>query len=232
MVKVEDAIVAKLESHGHRFEILVDPESTDRIKAGEIDIDKDLAIDQIFKDARKGEKAGDETIKEVFNSNDVAVVAAEIVKRGEIHLTTDQRREMLERKRKQIVEIIVREAMNPQTNAPHPPARIVQAMEEAKVHVDPFKSANDQVQDVLKALKPLIPIRFERVKLAVKLSGDAYGRLYGELAKGGYIVREEWDRSGSWIGLIEVPAGLKGDILDLISRKGRDQAEVKILKNV
>lgn len=232
MVKVEDAIVAKLESHGHRFEILVDPDATDRIKNGSIDLDHDLAIEQVFKDARRGEKAGDDTIMEVFGTTEISEVAIEIVKKGEIHLTTDQRREMLERKRKQIVEIIVREGMNPQTNSPHPPTRIIQAMEEAKVHVDPFKSANEQVQGVLKALKPLIPIRFERVKLAVKLTGDAYGRLYGEFAKGGFIVREEWDRSGSWIGLLEVPAGMRGDVLDLISRKGKEQAEVKILKSV
>lgn len=232
MVKVEDAIVAKLESHGHKFELLVDPEATDRIKEGNIDLDNDLAIEQVFKDARKGEKAGDETLKEVFGTTELSTVAVEIVKRGEIHLTTDQRREMLERRKKQIVEIIVREAMNPQTKAPHPPARIIQAMEEAKVHIDPFKSANDQIQTVLKALRPLIPIRFERVKLAVKLTGDAYGRLYGDFSRGGYIAKEEWNKSGAWIGLLEIPAGMKGDILDLISRKGKEQAEVKILKSL
>ena len=232
MVKVEDAIVAKLESHGHRFEILVDPEATDRIKEGKIDIDTDLAIEQVFKDSRKGEKAGEETLKEVFGTTDISTVAVEIVKRGEIHLTTDQRREMLEKRKKQIIEMISRESINPQMNAPHPPLRIQQAIEEAKVHIDPFKSANEQLPVVLKAIKPLIPIRMERLKLAVKLVGDSYGRLYGDLARGGYIKKEEWDRSGAWIGLLEIPAGMKGDILDLISRKGKDMAEVKILKSI
>ena len=232
MVKVEDAIVAKLESHGHRFEILVDPEATDRIKEGKIDIDTDLAIEQVFKDSRKGEKAGEETLKEVFGTTDISTVAVEIVKRGEIHLTTDQRREMLEKRKKQIIEMISRESINPQMNAPHPPLRIQQAIEEAKVHIDPFKSANEQLPAVLKAIKPLIPIRMERLKLAVKLVGDSYGRLYGDLARGGYIKKEEWDRSGAWIGLLEIPAGMKGDILDLISRKGKDMAEVKILKSI
>ena len=232
MVKVEDAIVAKLESHGHRFEILVDPEATDRIKEGKIDIDSDLAIEQVFKDSRKGEKAGEETLKEVFGTTDISTVAVEIVKRGEIHLTTDQRREMLEKRKKQIIEMISRESINLQMNAPHPPLRIQQAIEEAKVHIDPFKSANEQLPAVLKAIKPLIPIRMERLKLAVKLVGDSYGRLYGDLARGGYIKKEEWDRSGAWIGLLEIPAGMKGDILDLISRKGKDMAEVKILKSI
>lgn len=231
MVRVEDSIVARLESHGHKFEILVDPDSTDRIRAGKIDIENDLALEQIFKDARKGEKIGEDAVKEVFGTTDIAAVATEIVKKGQIQLTTDQRRAMYEKRRKQIVEIISRESINPQTNTPHPPARISQAMEDAKIHVDPFKTANEQLEGVLKALRPIIPIRFEKTKMAVKLVGDAYGRIYGDLAKSGYIIKEEWGNDGSWIGMLEVPSGMQGEIMDSITRKARDGAEIKILKN-
>ncbi len=231
MVKVEDAIVARLESHGHKFEILIDPDATERIISGDFDMDADLAIDQVFKDAKKGDKAGEETIKEVFQTTDIKTVAQEIVKKGQIQLTTDQRREMLEKRRRQIVDIISRESINPQTNAPNPPARIEQAMEEAKVHVDPFKSAEDQLQAVLKLIKPLIPIRFEKARIAVKLTGDAYGRIYGELVKSGYITKEEWGKDGSWMGLLEIPAGIRTDYMDTLSRKGKDQIEIKILKS-
>lgn len=231
MVRVEDSIVARLESHGHKFEILVDPDSTERIRSGKIDIENDLAMEQIFKDARKGEKIGDDAIKEVFGTTNISEVATEIVKKGQIQLTTDQRRAMYEKRRKQIIEIISRESINPQTNTPHPPARISQAMEDAKVHVDPFKSANDQIDGVLKALRPLLPIRFEKTKLAVKLVGDAYGRIYGDLARGGYIIKEEWGNDGSWIGLLEVPSGIQGEIMDSITRKAKDGAEIKVIKD-
>ncbi|MFG1519303.1 MAG: ribosome assembly factor SBDS [Thermoplasmataceae archaeon] len=231
MVKVEDSIVARLESHGHKFEILVDPDATDKIKAGEIDIDKDLAIDQVFKDAKKGDKAGEDLLKEVFKTTDIAEIAIEIVKKGQIQLTTEQRREMLEKRKKQIVDRISRESMNPQTNSPNPPSRIIQAMEEAKVHVDPFKSADEQLQTVLKAIKPLIPIRFEKAKIAVKLTGDAYGKVYGDLVRGGFITREEWGKDGSWMGVLEVPAGIKGEIIDMLNHKARDNVEIKLLKS-
>ena len=231
MVKVEDSIVARLESHGHKFEILVDPDSTDRIKSGEIDIDKDLAIDEVFKDARKGDKAGEDVLKEVFKTTDISEIATEIVKKGQIQLTTEQRREMLEKRKKQIVDKISRESMNPQTNSPNPPARIIQAMEEAKVHIDPFKSADDQLQMVLKAIKPLIPIRFEKAKIAVKLTGDAYGKVYGDLVRGGYIIKEEWGKDGSCMGVLEVPAGIKGEIIDMLNHKAHDNVEIKLLKS-
>lgn len=230
MVRVEDAVVARLEVAGHKFEILVDPDSTDRIREGKISVDDDLALDQVFKDAKKGEKAGDELIREVFKSDDIAEIATQIVKRGQIQLTTDQRRQMYEKKRKQIVDIISRESINPQTNAPHPPARISQAMEDAKVHVDPFKTADEQVEMVLKALRPLLPIRFEKSRLAVRLVGDSYGKVYGDLARGGYITKEEWGKDGSWMAILEVPSGLRTDIIDMISRKAGSGADIKILK--
>ncbi len=230
MVKVEDAIVARLESHAYRFEILVDPHAIEKIKKGQIDIENDLAMPEIYKDVRKGEKASEESLKEAFKTVNIAQIAIEIVRKGQIQLTTEQRREMYDERRKQIINIIAREGINPQTNTPHTPYRISQAMDEAKVHVDPFKSAEDQVQSVLKAIMPLIPIRFEKARLAVRLVGDAYGRIYGELSRSGYIVKEEWGKDGSWMGVLEVPAGLQGDIIESISRKGGDKVQIKVLK--
>lgn len=230
MVQLEDAIVARLESHGHRFEILVDPEATDRIREGKIDLSTDLALDEIYKDSKKGDKAGEESLKEVFKTTDVSQIAIEIIKKGQIQLTTEQRHQMLERKRKQIIEIISRESINPQTNAPHPPARIAQAIEDAKIHIDPFKSAGDQIQAVLKAIKPILPIRFEKTKLAVKLTGDAYGKIYGDIVRMGYLTKEEWNKSGAWVGLLEVPAGMAGEIMSSLGRKGKDNIEIRIVK--
>ena len=230
MVKVEDAIVARLESHGHKFEILIDPDSADRIRAGQLDIDRDLAIDQVFKDARKGEKIGNDTLMEVFKTTDLREVVFAIVKKGQIQLTTEQRREMLDRKTKQIINIISRESVNPQTNLPNPPIRIAQAMEEAKVHIDPFKSVEEQMQVVLKAIRPLIPIKMEKTKIAVKLKGDAYGKLYGEITKSGYLQKEDWGGDGSWIGVLEVPSGVMGEYIEHLSNRARENIEVKILK--
>lgn len=230
MVRVEDAIVARLESHGHKFEIFVDPDATERIKEGNLDLANDVALDEIYKDARKGDKAGEDSLKEVFKTTDINQIIIEIIRKGQIQLTTEQRHQMTERKRKQVIETIARESINPQTNAPHPPNRISQAIDEAKVHIDPFKGVGEQVQSVLKAIKPLIPIRMEKTKLAVKLTGDAYGKVYGEIARGGYLVREEWAKDGSWIGLLEVPAGMAGEIMGALSRRGQDNIEIKVVK--
>jgi ribosome maturation protein SDO1 len=230
MVSLEDAIVARLESHGHKFEVLIDPDAVDRIKEGKIDIENDIASEDVFKDARKGDKIGDEPIKEVFGTTDIEKIVTEIVLKGQIQLTTEQRHKLQEKKKRIIIDTISREGINPQTNAPNPPNRIENAMEEAKIHIDPFKSVNDQVQLVLKAIRPIIPIRMEKAKLAIKVKADAYGKLYGDIIRNGTLTKEEWAPDGSWIGVIEVPAGISGEIISHLSKKAKDEIEIKLLK--
>lgn len=231
MVKVEDALVARYETRGHRFEILVDQKLVDLIKSGkDANVEQYLAVDVIFKDSSKGDKASDEVVKEVFGTNDLETVVKEIIKKGQVQLTTEQRRKMLEEKKRQIIEIISRESMNPQTGAPHPPQRIEKAMEEAKVRVDPFKSAEEQIQDVLKAIRVLLPIKFEHVKMQIKVSGEDYGKVYSELTKLGQIHKEEWGNDGSYTALIEIPAGIQDELYDFVNKKTKGNADIKLLK--
>lgn len=231
MVDLEEAIVARYEAHGESFEILIDPKAVQKMKDGkEVDLLEHMVIDTIFRNARKGTRAPEDKIREVFGTTDPIEVARAIILKGEVQLTTEQRRVMQENKRKRIIEYIARNAMNPQTGAPHPPARIEAAMEEAKVHIDPFKPVEVQVPAVMEALRPLIPIRFDKVRIAVKVSGENYGRCYEDFKHFGKITREEWQKDGSWIGVIEMPAGLQTEFLERISNKTHGEAETRILK--
>ncbi len=231
MVDVEEAIVARYESHGESFEILIDPKAVQKMKDGkETDLLEHMVIDTIFKNAKKGTRAPEDKMKEVFGTTDPMEIAKVIILKGEVQLTTEQRKIMQENKRKRIVEYIAKNAMNPQTGAPHPPARIETAMEEARVHVDPFKPVEAQVPAVMDALRPLIPIRFDKVRIAVKVSGEDYGRCYEDFKHFGKITKEEWQKDGSWIGVIEMPAGMQTEFLEKISNRTHGEAETKILK--
>ena len=196
----------------------------------DVDLLRELAIDEIFKDAHKGSKASEEKMTAFFGTAEPLAVAKQIIQRGEIQLTTDQRRQMLEAKRKQIVQYIAANAINPQTGAPHPPQRIENAMEEAKVHIDPFKPVEEQVKDVLDALRPLLPIRFEKVRIAVKLSAEDSAKAYGDIKGYGTILKEEWSPTGAWLGVVEMPAGLQTDFLERLNAKTRGNVETRVLK--
>jgi len=223
-------VTARFEHGESHFEVLIDPYVAQKLKNGEeVDLERALAIDEVFKDAKKGDRASEETVKKVFGTNDILVVAKRIVMEGEIQLTTDQRRKMTEEKRKQIVTYIARNAINPLAKAPHPPQRIENAMEEARVHVDPFKSVERQVKDVLDAIKVLIPIRIEKATLAVKLSAEQYGRVYRDITEFGQIKKEEWTGGGDWIGLVELPAGMQGEFLDRLGKKTHGDVQTRLV---
>jgi ribosome maturation protein SDO1 len=231
MVTLEDAVIARLEYYGERFEVLVDPDLASDFKRGKpINIDEILAVEEVFKDAKKGDKASEEAMMKAFQTADTLEAAATIIQKGSVQLTAQQRRDMQEEKRRSIVAKISREAINPQTKLPHPARRIEIAMEEAKIHVDPFKSVDEQVNTVLKAIRTKIPIRFEKVRVAIRIPGEATGKVYGVIPEYGETKKEEWQQDGSWIAVVEIPGGLQESFYQKLNEITHGQVETKLMK--
>ena len=231
MVTLEEAVIARYVKAGSHFEVLVDPESALSFREGAIEV-LDLSIDEVFKDAKKGDHASSENLLKVFETDDPVAIAEIIVKKGDIQLTTEQRRKMTQEKRKQVINTIAQNAINPQTKTPHPPTRIELAMDEARVHIDPFKSVEEQVTLVLKALKPLLPIRLEKIQIAVKIPPEHAASIYRELHSVGTILKEDWLKDGSWAGVFEIPAGMQSDFLGLLNKKTQGNLITKIVENL
>ena len=228
---LNNVVIARLDTHGESFEVLIEPEAIQEIKDGkEIDIMSKMPEEIIFKDAKKGERAPQDNMINIFGTEDLAEIAREIILQGKVQLTTEQRRKMEEDKRKQIIAMITREAINPQTGTPHPPQRIEIAMNEAKVHIDPFKSVDAQMGTIVDALRPLLPIKIEKMKIAIKLSGEDYGRCYGEIKTFGEIEKEEWQSDGSWVGIVNISAGLQMEFFEKINERTKGNVETKIIK--
>ena len=230
MVSLDESIIARLESHGERFEVLIDTKVFKMLKEGQdVDLSEHMAVEEIFSNASKGTRPTEASLIEVFGTTDTLDVARAIIFKGDVQLTAEQRREMQESKRRRIIAEIARNSINPQTKSPHPPARIEAAMEEAGVHVDPFKPVDAQVKTTLDKLRPLIPIRFETSRVAVRLKGEDYGRCYEDLVHYGKITREEWQENGAWIGVMEIPAGVRDEMLSKLKDRTRGNAQLKLL---
>lgn len=231
MVNLDDAVTARLKTHGATFEVLVDPDGALAFRRGEpIKIEDVLAAEDVFENASRGDRSAEDDLIRAFETTDPLVIAGKIIKKGEISLTADQRKRFTEAKRLQVIELISRNAINPQTKTPHPPARIEQAMTEAKVHIDPTKSTEDLVAMVMKAIRPIIPIRFEEVEVAVKIPASYAPKAYGEISSFGKLTREAWQNDGSWIGVVRIPAGMQTEFYSLINRLTRGDAETKLLR--
>ncbi len=231
MVSLDDAVIARLKKGEEHFEILVDPyAAADLIDGKEIDIIQNLAIDAIFKDSKNGKHATEESLKDKFGTDDIAEIAKQIILSGTIQLTTEQRNKMQENKKNRIIETIARNAMDPQTKAPHPRKRIELAMEEAKVHIDPFKPVSEQVKTIIDVLRPLMPISMDHVRISVKIPAEHIGKAYGVVRNYGTLEREDWQSDGSWIGIIKLPAGMQTDFYDKLNDVTKGNISTKILK--
>jgi len=227
---LKNNVIARFESHGERFEIIVSPNAIERIReGGPLEMD-DLASEIIFSDAKKGNKAPEDKMEEVFNTLSTEEIAKTIIIKGDVQLTTEQRHKMQKNKRNRIIEIIKRNAMDPQTKAPHPRQRIELAMEQAGIHVDPFKPVREQVKTIVESLRPIMPISMEQIRISVKIPAEFIGRAYGVARNFGALEREDWQSDGSWVGIVRISAGMQTDFYDKLNDVTKGNVSTKILK--
>ncbi len=205
--------------------------SLEDIKDAEIYLHNIFETLEVFEDVKKGERTDEESLQETFGTIDENEIAAYFLIRGEFNWTQEQRAEWSEKKRKKIITILARNCINPQSKKPHPPKRIEKAMEEARVNVDLNRTAEEQVEDVLKQIQVVIPIRMESLKMAVKVPAKYAAKAYNVVAQIAQIKESEWQNDGSWIGVVSLPAGLQMELLDGLNSLTHGRVQTKLLQN-
>lgn len=223
--------IARITHDGEHFEILTKPERALSYRLGKTtSVSEVLVSDTIFTDAGKGLKASKEKLQEVFGTTDSLKIAGVILKKGTLQLTTEQRKQLVEEKRRQIVSFISRECIDPKTNLPHPPLRIEQAMKQIRLSIDPSKGVEEQTKEIIKLLRPIIPLKMEKISVAVHIPPEHSSKVYGTVKGFGTIKRDQWQADGSWSAIVEMSAGLYGPFLDKLGKMTRGNLEAKMVK--
>ena len=221
----------KLSIAGDHFEILVNPDSALSFKQGRnVEPSAVIAVDEVYSDSRKGLRASSEKLKQHFGTDDHARAALEVLRRGELNLTQDQRKKLTDEKRKAIVAAISKNFVDPRTLVPHPPTRIEQAMQEARISVDPFQDPNEQMKGVVDALRTILPLKSEKIKLQVKVAAQYTGQAIGVLKSFGEILKEDWLADGTLSAIVEIPAGGQPGLLDRLGSTTKGAAQVAVVK--
>ena len=221
--------VARMTVNNEHFEILVKPEKALQYRMGKTtSVREVLAGEIVFSDANKGTKPPQESIQKAFGTIDALKVAETILTKGTLQLTTEQRRKMVEDKRKQIIDFISRQSVDPKTNLPHPPTRIENAMEQIRYSIDPFKPIEEQAKEIIKALRIILPLKMEQITLGVTIPATYSVKAYGAIKGFGTIKHEEWRADGSWYGTLEMPAGSYAPFLDKLGEITKGTGEAKI----
>ncbi|NOQ55449.1 MAG: ribosome assembly factor SBDS [Nanohaloarchaea archaeon] len=217
-----DHIIAKISFHGKDFEIIVDSEKIKDYKSGKIsDINDILIVDGIFRNLRKVKsldkgmlfkdnktvlRIEDTELNTVFNTTDLTAIAKKIITDGEIQYTTEQRKEFLERKQRSVINIIANQSIDPRTGAPHTAARIESAMKQVRVSVDIHRSAESQVQDIIRSITSILPIKLEFKEIEIKTPIKYAGHLKKIMLDFGQVKNENW-LGNNYIAMISIGAG-------------------------
>ncbi len=223
--------IARITHDGEHFEILTKPEPALSYKLGEtIPVSQVLATETIFTDAGKGTKPSEETLQKAIGTTDPLKIAGVILKKGTLQLTTEQRKKIVEEKRRQIISFISRECVDPKTNLPHPPLRIEQAMNQIRFSIDPSKGVEEQAKEIIKLLRPVIPLKMEKITVQVHIPAEHASKVYGTVKGFGTITGEQWRADGSWSAIVEMSAGSYGPFLDKLGSMTRGNMEAKMVK--
>lgn len=228
MVDVDKAVIARLKIGGTNLEVLVDPELALEFKQGkDVDLNEMLASEKIFFDAKKGQLASESRIKEIFETDDMLEAVKRIVKKGDVQVTAEHKNKELEEKKKNIMHKIHINAIDPKTGSPHPMSRLELAFDEAKIKIDVHKSADQQMQDIIKKLRTVMPIKIESVEVQLIFPPEYAQKSYPTVKEFGSIKNEEWRKDGSWMCYIEMPAGLKNDLVDKVNSVTKGEALIR-----
>ncbi len=231
MVDVNKAVIARLIKGKKHFEILVDCENAIAFRHGRLqDVTKALATKNIFSSVRGATHAPESDLKIVFGTIDPKKIAEAIIRHGEIQLTTEHKQKLREQKKKQLITLIQRNAINPQTNTPHPPTRIANAIEQSRISVDEFKSAEEQLPAVIKKLRVILPIKFETRILEIMIPAQHATQSFHILKGYGKLMKEQWNNRGSLIAQLELPAGLQEELENQLNKLTRGNVAIEIIK--
>ena len=226
-----DVTVVRYSHEGEKFEILVKPDPALDYKLGKKkDVSSVLVSDEIYTDSGKGTKPATEKLVKAFKTEDSTEIVKIILQKGDLNLTTDQRRKMVDEKKKQIIAFIAKTYVDPKTHLPHPPLRIEQAMKDGRVSVDPQKNVDEQVKDIVDKLRSIIALKSENLQLEIVVPAQYASQSYAVLKSVGSLKKEDWQNNGSLKAILEIPAAARPNVIDRLGSITKGSASVEVMQ--
>ncbi len=217
---------ARVKKEGKNYEVLVDLDEALKFKHGESTLGQAVLTEGIFYNLKSGEHASSQDLEKNFGSSDFSVVAEKIIKNGEIVLPSDFRKQEIEKRYKQIVDFLSKNATSSE-GRPYTPERILKALQEAHITVK-NKSIESQIPEIIDQLSKILPIKVETKKVRITVPAQFTGHAYGVLQE--YKEKEEWLNNGDLVIDVKVPAGLIMDFYDNLNAITHGNALTEELK--
>ncbi len=206
-------VEARLKVKGKSYEISVDFDEAMKVRTGKGDVARAMNSTAVYHDVKKGESVRNADLQDAFGTTDIYAIAAKIMKEGEIQKPQEYRDAQREARIKQVVDLIVRNAVD-QHGKPYTEERIRRAIDEIHYSFD-NRPAEQQMPDVVEKMKRIIPIRIDTKKVKLTIPASYTGQIYGILQD--YKESEEWKDNGDLVVVVNLPAGMQLDFYDKLN---------------
>ncbi len=206
---------ARIKKGGKHFEILVDLDEAMKVRRKEENSNLSAAVltEAIFYNLKSGEHASTDDLEINFGTTNFAEITEKIIKEGEIVRTADSMRKNQDKKYKQVVEFLVRNATSPEKR-PYTPERIMKALKEARVNIK-NKPIEMQIEEIIDKLKKILPININRKEIRLLIPAIHSGKAYGVIKE--FMIKENWKDNGDLEVVVRLPSGLVMDFYDKVN---------------
>jgi ribosome maturation protein SDO1 len=207
--------IARVRMGKMNFETMVDLDSAMKLKKGqEIAISEVIKDKEIWTDLKKGMRPSQDEIMNSFGTLELEKIVEKIVKKGEIEVTQEYRDEALIAKRKQIINFLVKNAVDARSGRPFTPDILESALKESGVRID-NQGIEKQMPSVIESLKKVIPVKIETKKIKINIPAQYTGKVYGLVQE--YKENETWLGNGDLDVIINIPVGIQLEFYDKLN---------------
>jgi ribosome maturation protein SDO1 len=204
---------ARIKKGGKNFEILVDLDESLKLRENKGNINSAVLTNAVFYNLKSGEQASSQDLKKAFDTDIFEQIAEKIIRNGEIEFPLSYIKGEQEKKYKQVVDFLVKNAVD-QNSRPYTPQRIMKALEEGHVNVK-NRPIDSQIFEIIEQLQKIIPIKIEMKKIRISVPAQHTGKAYGVLHE--YIEKEDWLSNGDLQAEIRIPSAMVFDFYDKLN---------------
>ena len=180
--------------HGSkRYEVMVKPDLYRKYLENTIPKEKLLISDEVFEDAKKGNRASVQPLIDALGLSSQNELIEHILRNGEYSLSALERKELVKEIQKKLVNEIQSSYVSSTTNAPLSAQMINDCLTSAGVKIDPFKSANQQIDAVVAALSKELPLKKSRLEYVLSAEVSLAGSLVAAARKLSEVANENYE---------------------------------------
>lgn len=201
--------ICKYKEGKNTFEIICNSGSIKPYREGKAKLDDVVVAKEIFFDIKKGTRPKEADLNNSFHTTNIDECLDIIVKKGEYQVSTNERKELVEKKKAQMVEYVHKNFIDPTTKNPHPVTRIENAFSQIKaLNINPDVSAEKQVNDLLPKLKDIIMLVKNEMEGYLTIPNKYVGKCQGIVKKYATIVEEKYNADSAMFKIGFLPCDL------------------------